>query len=72
MDHDNDDRQTVSEATRCSPDDLESVRAWILVELVSDDVDPAPLLADLAICDARIDDHRIRSPRMRPVLHCVS
>ena len=72
MDHANDDRTTVSEATRCTPDDLESVRAWILVELVTDDVDPAPLLEDLTICDARISAHRLHPPRLRPVLHCVS
>jgi hypothetical protein len=70
--HANDDRPMSSRAASCGPTDLESVRAWLLVELIEDDVDHGPLLADLAVCDARISAHGLRPLRTRPILHCVA
>lgn len=72
MDHANDDQRLSGDVLRCDPEHLESIRAWLLVELIEDDVDHGPLLADLAICDARIAAHGLRPARLRPVLRCVS
>jgi len=70
--HANDDEPSASEVLGCMPDDLESVRAWLLVELAEDDVDQEVLLRDLAVCNARIASHRPAAAGKRPVLHCVS
>lgn len=69
--HANDDHLATSDALRCHPADLESVRAWLLVELIEDDVDHGPLLADLAVCDHRIARHRIRPRRTRTILRTL-
>ena len=72
MMHSNDDHRAASDVLRCPTGELESVRAWLLIELMEDDVDHGTLLADLAVCDQRIQFHGLRPKRTRPVLRTLA